>query len=182
MLIKVMSIQFDSVYGGFNDEGIREFLKDKELISATEYHFVKNDIPYLIFVFRYFPHRAEVDPKLSSKERNQDEPWRKLLSEADMGLFNLLRDWRSQRSKRDGMPPYILFTNQQLAEIVKRRPQTLGELTKIGGIGDGKAKKYGDEILKITRVDMGTPQTQNSEPDPAENQASTEDNGKEDGR
>ncbi len=69
-----------------------------------------------------------------------------------MGLFNLLRDWRSKRSKNDGMPPYILFTNQQLADIVKSRPQSIGELLKIDGIGEGKAKKYGEEILKISKI------------------------------
>jgi superfamily II DNA helicase RecQ len=182
MLIKVISLVFDSAFGGFNDESIREFLKDKELISATEYHFVRNDVPYLTFVFKYFPHRAEADPKSFSKDKNQEEAWRKLLTEADMGLFNLMRDWRSQRAKKDGMPPYILFTNQQLAEIVKRRPQSLGELMKIDGIGEGKAKKYGDEILKISKIEAApVSQSQASLPlaSPNENGANDEgDNGK----
>ncbi len=66
MLIKVISLSFDSAFGGFKDEEVREFLKDKELISAQDYFFVKNDMPYLVFVLKYFPHRAEVDPKLST--------------------------------------------------------------------------------------------------------------------
>lgn len=102
MLIKVISLTFDSAYGGFKDDDVREFLKDKELVSVRDYLFVKNDVPYLVFVLKYFPHRAEVDPKLSSKEK-KEEPWRTSLSEHDMGLFNLLRDWRSQRSKKDGV-------------------------------------------------------------------------------
>lgn len=160
LLIKVISLSFDSAYGGFKDDEVREFLKDKELISARDYLFVKNDAPYLIFVLKYFPHRAEVDPKLSTKEKKED-PWRASLSEHDMGLFNLLRDWRSQRSKKDGVPPYILFTNQQLTEIVKKRPQSLGELTQINGIGKGKAEKYGEEILNISKINLGT-QTESS--------------------
>jgi len=155
VLIKVISLSFDSAFGGFKDEEVREFLKDKELVSARDYLFVKNDVPYLIFVIKYFPHRAEVDPKLSTKEK-KEEPWRASLSEHDMGLFNLLRDWRSQRSKKDGVPPYILFTNQQLTDIVKKRPQSLAELTQINGIGKGKAEKYGEEILKISKVNLGT--------------------------
>lgn len=154
MLIKVVSLSFDSAYGGFNDELVREFLKDKELISFKEYFFVRNDIPYLTFVLSYFPHRAEADPKLSTKEKKQ-EAWRENLSEADMGMFNLLRDWRSQKSKKEGVPPYILFTNQQLADIVKKRPQSLAELTQIDGIGNGKSQKYGAEILGITKIDSG---------------------------
>lgn len=155
MLIKVISLPFESAFGGFNDEQIREFLKDKELIEAKDYLFVKNEVPYLTFVLRYFPHRAEVDPKLSNKDKKQ-EPWRETLTEADMGIFNILRDWRSQRSKKEGVPPYILFTNQQLADIVKKRPQSLAELTQIDGIGKAKAQKYGEEILGMSKINIGT--------------------------
>ncbi len=169
MLIKVISISFDSAYGGFNDEIVREFLKDKELISSKDYFFIRNDIPYLTFVLSYFPHRVEVDPKLISKDK-KPEAWRESLSEADMGLFNLLRDWRSQKSKKEGVPPYILFTNQQLADIVKKRPQSMAELTQIDGIGKGKSQKYGDEILSISKF--------NGETDPSSGgSAATEGNG-----
>jgi superfamily II DNA helicase RecQ len=155
VLIKVISLAFDSIYGGFNDDEVREFLKDKEVISITDFHFVKNDVPYLTFILRYFPHRAEVESKTTGKEkREQDDDWKKLLTEADMGLFNILRDWRSQRCKKDGVPPYILFTNLQLAMIVKKRPQSLAELTQIDGIGKGKAQKYGDEVLSISKADI----------------------------
>jgi len=85
MLIKVISIAFDSIYGGFNDQEIRDFLKDKEVISITDYHFVKNDVPYLTFVLRYFPHRAELESKPAQKEKREpEEDWKRLLTEADM--------------------------------------------------------------------------------------------------
>ncbi len=35
MLIKVISLAFDSIYGGFNDQEVRDFLKDKEVISIV---------------------------------------------------------------------------------------------------------------------------------------------------
>lgn len=155
MLIKVISLTFDSIYGGFNDEEVREFIKDKEIISITDYHFVKNDVPYLTFILKYFPHRLEIETKPVQKEkREQDEEWKKSLTEADMGLFNMLRDWRSQRCKKEGVPPYILFTNLQLAMIVKKRPQSLAELTQIDGIGKGKSQKYGEEILSISKINI----------------------------
>lgn len=156
MLIKVIALAFDSIYGGFNDEEIREFIKDKEIISITDYHFIKNDVPYLTFILRYFPHRAELETKVTQKEKrdHQDEDWKKLLTDADMGLFNILRDWRSQRCKKEGVPPYILFTNQQLAMIVKRRPQSIAELTQIDGIGKGKAQKYGEEVLSLSKINI----------------------------
>jgi hypothetical protein len=65
MLIKVISLTFDSAFGGFRDDELREFLKDKELISMQDHFFIRNDIPYLTFVLKYFPHRVEVDQKLA---------------------------------------------------------------------------------------------------------------------
>jgi superfamily II DNA helicase RecQ len=112
---------------------------------------VRNEIPYLVLIIKYFPTRQELDPKMAPQGK-RDEAWREALTEADMGLFNMLRDWRSQRCKKDGVPPYVLFTNQQLAQIVKVRPQSLAELMKIEGVGKAKGEKYGEDVLKISKV------------------------------
>jgi hypothetical protein len=86
MLIKVISITFSSAYGGFDDEIVRDFLKDKELVSAKDYLFVKNDIPYLVFVLKYFPHRMEVAHQTYQKEKKREQ-WRESLTEADHPPF-----------------------------------------------------------------------------------------------
>ena len=65
MLVKVISLTFDSTLGGFNDTEIREFLKDKEVISVQDHFFVKNEVPYLTMVIKYFPFRQETDPALA---------------------------------------------------------------------------------------------------------------------
>lgn len=109
MLIKIVSLMFDSAYGGFKDDDLREFLKDKELISSTDHFFIRNDVPYITFILKYFPHRAEVEAAKTSTKEKPSEAWRESLSEHEMGLFNLLRDWRSQRCKKEGVPPYVVF-------------------------------------------------------------------------
>ncbi len=158
MLIKIVSLMFDSAYGGFKDDDLREFLKDKELISSTDHFFIRNDVPYITFILKYFPHRAEVEAAKTSTKEKPSEAWRESLSEHEMGLFNILRDWRSQRCKKEGVPPYVVFTNQQLADIVKRRPQTISELTQIEGVGKSKTLKYGEDVLAISKVDLGIKQ------------------------
>lgn len=163
MLIRIFSLTFNSALGGFDDSGIREFLRDKELISVRDHLFIRNEIPYLTLVVKYFPYRTEIEPggqaraPLAQRDSGQnqskrDESWRALLQEADMGLFNQMRDWRSKRSKAEGAPPYVVLTNQQLAQIVKSKPQSLADLARIEGIGKAKIDKYGAEILAFTRV------------------------------
>lgn len=153
MLIKVITIPFSSAYGGFNDGEVFDFLRDKELISVNDYVFVKNEVPYLTLVLKYFPYRAEVNPTETKKPR-EEEDWRKMLSEEQMGLFNLLRDWRSKRCKKEGVPPYVILNNRQLAMVVQLRPQSLGDFVKIEGVGKKKIDSYGPEILEITKMPM----------------------------
>lgn len=72
-----------------------------------------------------------------------------------MSFFNLFRERRSKKSKKEGVPPYVIFTNNQLASIVKKRPQSLSELSEIEGIGKAKLEKYGQEILEISKINIG---------------------------
>jgi superfamily II DNA helicase RecQ len=68
---------------------------------------------------------------------------------AELPLFNALRDWCAERSKRDGVPPYVICTNRQCAAMVKARPQSLSKLAEIEGFGKAKLEKYGQEILAL---------------------------------
>ena len=149
MLIKVFTITFDSLSGEFKEGPVRDFLKDKEIISVTDYLFVRNEIPYLVLVVKYYPYRPEIQADAQSSD---DMKWKEMLSAEDMGLFNLLRDWRSERCKKDGVPPYIVMTNKQLAALTKSRPQSIAELSKIDGIGSKKTERYAVEILALTKL------------------------------
>lgn len=71
------------------------------------------------------------------------------MTEAELPLFNTLRNWRTERSKREGVPPYVICTNRQLAAMVKARPQSLTRLADIQGFGKAKPEKYGRDILEI---------------------------------
>lgn len=148
MLVKIISLTFDSARGNFDDSPLREFLKDKEIISITDHFFLKNETPYLSIVIKYYPYRQETNPSLAPKGK-RDESWREELAEADMGVFNRLREWRAKRSRDDGVPPYILFTNKQLVEIVKTKPASLSDIEKVEGIGASKLEKYGKDILEL---------------------------------
>lgn len=157
MLIKILCLSFNSVTGKFDDNELVNFTKDNDIVSVSEYFFTKNDTPYITLVIKYSPS----DKDCHSKDKNHeqyDTSWKELLSEADMGLFNILRDWRGKTSRKYGLPPYILFTNKQLAMIVKTRPQSKAELLKIDGIGNAKVDKYGEEILSITKIQNETVQ------------------------
>jgi DNA helicase II / ATP-dependent DNA helicase PcrA len=58
-----------------------------------------------------------------------------------------LRAWRLERSKADGVPPYVVFHDSVLHQIAELRPGSLGELSQIAGVGPTKLERYGDELL-----------------------------------
>lgn len=60
-----------------------------------------------------------------------------------------LRTWRSERSKSDGVPAYVVFSDATLVELAEYRPSTVDELLAISGIGPTKVERYGDELLAL---------------------------------
>ena len=59
----------------------------------------------------------------------------------------VLKVWRDKKSAEMGQPRYCVLQNKTLAEIASRDPKTVEDLQTIYGIGEGKAQKYGAEIL-----------------------------------
>ncbi|MDS0526882.1 DNA helicase RecQ [Clostridium sp. SHJSY1] len=64
-------------------------------------------------------------------------------------LFNVIKTWRRDRANKDGIKPYIIFSDATLIEIVNKLPKNKDELFEIRGVGEKKVQRYGDELLKI---------------------------------
>ena len=153
MNVRVFTLSFSSVLGGFDDGAVREFVKDKEVLAVRDHFFLKDESPHLVLVVTYNMPRPEQEistRKSQVKEGGRDrEAWRKTLEEADWPLFNTLRDWRNGQAKEEGIPPYVICTNQQLAEIAHRRPLSLNKLAAIERLGKAKLERYGKAMLGI---------------------------------
>ena len=63
-------------------------------------------------------------------------------------LFNKLRIWRRDTAIKEGVKPYIIFSDATLIELCNKLPQNEKELLEIRGMGEKKFNKYGEEILK----------------------------------
>ena len=67
--------------------------------------------------------------------------------EPDDPTYVALKEWRLNRSKADDIPAYVVFHNSTLAEIAGRKPQTLGDLATVPGVGPTKLDRYGEDVL-----------------------------------
>jgi len=69
--------------------------------------------------------------------------------DATQELFDRLKAWRKKFAEEENVPPYFIFNDKTLVEIANQKPSTRSGLLSISGIGELKAKKFGDDILRI---------------------------------
>jgi len=70
---------------------------------------------------------------------------------ADDVLFSILKDLRKKLSKKLEVPPFVIFQDPSLEAMATSYPITMDELQNIPGVGAGKAKRYGEEFLKVIK-------------------------------
>ena len=68
---------------------------------------------------------------------------------ADPVLLEMLKDLRKKVAKQKGVPPFVVFQDPSIEDMALKYPITIQELTNVHGIGEGKAKKYGSEFVKL---------------------------------
>jgi ATP-dependent DNA helicase RecQ len=73
------------------------------------------------------------------------------LDAGEQKLFEALRATRSEIARKEKLPAYIVFWDRTLAEIAKRRPQSLAALRNVPGVGEAKLERYGSKILAVIR-------------------------------
>lgn len=67
----------------------------------------------------------------------------------DMVLFELLTELRRQESKKNRLPPFVLFLNISLMDMATIYPTNLQELEKCRGINKGKVRRYGKPFIEL---------------------------------
>ncbi len=70
----------------------------------------------------------------------------------DAELFDVLRDVRLRLARERAVPPYVIFHDTTLRDMVERRPKTIGDLHEIYGVGAKKAADFGDAFLDAIRT------------------------------
>ncbi len=95
--------------------------------------------------------RLRLDPqtlgKTSARDVKKTSPSLSLESEADQILFEKLRALRMQIAKEKNIPPYVVFHDRTLIEMVLQKPDSEEALNDIPGVGRSKREKYGQVFL-----------------------------------
>ena len=68
---------------------------------------------------------------------------------ADDPLWHALKAKRMELAREQGVPPYVIFHDSTLLEIMNQKPGSLTEMSRITGVGQAKLERYGDAFLEV---------------------------------
>ena len=63
----------------------------------------------------------------------------------------MLKDLRKSNAKKLGVPPFVIFQDPSLEDMALKYPITIEELYNIHGVGEGKAKRYGNDFVELIK-------------------------------
>ena len=66
-------------------------------------------------------------------------------------LFLALKELRSKIAKEENIPPYLVFSDKTLLEMVRHRPTTLMSFNSINGVGEKKSLKYWSRFTALIK-------------------------------
>ena len=71
---------------------------------------------------------------------------------SDVNLVKLLKDLRKKVALKQGVPPFAVFQDPSLDDMALKYPINLEELSTVHGVGEGKARKFGKDFIKLIKT------------------------------
>lgn len=105
-----------------------QFLREKQTLQLAEY-------------------RAPETLVVSKKKRRESRV--ENVNEEDQKLFEALRLKRKEIAQAQNVPPYIIFHDSVLWELVKQKPKALLDMSNISGIGAVKMERYAETFFQV---------------------------------
>lgn len=145
------------VFGKGSDEDekfwnavIRQALIEKLLVKDIEnYGLLKVSKEGHEFLKKPFSVMLVQDHDFENGDEEEMTEGAQKITTADKTLFALLKDLRKDISKKENLPPFVIFQDPSLEDMAIQYPVTREELLQITGVGTGKADKYGEPFLRL---------------------------------
>jgi superfamily II DNA helicase RecQ len=138
MQIKIISVP--AIGGeGLNDD-LNRFLRSKRVLQVDSQLVTDGQGAFWTFCIKY------LNEEPSDRERFKKD-FRQEMDEASFERFNRLREIRKQIARKEVIPAYAVFTDQELAALARIENLTLDNMKKVKGVGEKKVEKYGAHFV-----------------------------------
>lgn len=135
MQIKIFTIP---VLGGERlTQEMNAFLRAKKILAVEQQLTRDGACAFWSYSIKYLD-----DLGIAEREQQKTD-YRRVLDEPTFQRFARLREIRKQLAAEEKVPPYVIFTDAELAELANFDPLTLNDLKSVKGIGEKKIEKYG---------------------------------------
>lgn len=135
-----------------NDAYKEEISSDKQMYSLAEFLLSQHKPRERDHAARYgiIPNNTEPVEEPAEKDLEvSDVSMVSGQSVEEHPLYGVLKAYRLEKSREEGVKAYYIFNNAQLEVLLTKRPRTLEDLGKISGFGPVKLEKYGEDLLAI---------------------------------
>lgn len=122
------------------------FLAGNRIVNVEKQCIQNGENSYWTFCVEWLEHEG---PLVTNEKPRRKVDYRELLNDRDFAVYVKLRDLRREMAQQAGVPPYVIFTNEQLADIVRHRITTKNGLFKLKGVGHSRVEKYGGAFLAL---------------------------------
>jgi ATP-dependent DNA helicase RecQ len=90
-----------------------------------------------------------IEEQSVSKAREPKASSSAIVNENERRLWEDLRHKRLSLAREQNVPPYVIFHDSTLLEMLKTKPTTLAEMSRIPGVGAAKLERYGQIFLDV---------------------------------
>ncbi|MCU1734341.1 MULTISPECIES: DNA helicase RecQ [Pseudomonas] len=94
--------------------------------------------------------RRDLKPQTSSKSSSSGgSPASQLVRGEEREQWEALRALRRKLAEEHGVPPYVIFPDSTLLEMLRSQPTSLSEMAQVSGVGARKLERYGQAFLEV---------------------------------
>lgn len=134
---------WNAVLRTIQQEGLlQKDIENYGILSLTEKgrSFMENPVPLTVAIDRRFDCDDSEESPMPPKGGGGG---------SDPVLFAMLKELRSDISKKSSLPPYVIFQDPSLEDMAIRYPISISDMENITGVGKGKAIKYGKPFIEL---------------------------------
>ncbi len=100
--------------------------------------------------------RRELKPQTTVKSSSAS-PASQLVRGEEREQWEALRALRRKLAEEHGVPPYVIFPDSTLLEMLRSQPTSLSEMAAVSGVGARKLERYGEAFLEVLGGQAETP-------------------------
>ncbi len=123
------------------------FLRSHRVLAVKKEFVSDGENSFWTFCVEYL--ESSPGPGLPAGGKPPKVDYKELLKPGEFQLFSRLREWRKAVAEKEGVPVYVVLTNEQLAQMVQKPALTKAALKEIEGLGEARLEKYGDALLEM---------------------------------